>query len=96
MSHSVGHHAKQAVRKLNAEGKRFLDNHPLFGSESAMPLTAQRLRDLAQQVTDGLITEDEADEFARVAAVSEYGKLDEVNRQIVDLHMAEGYASATA
>lgn len=95
MSHThVGHHATEAVRKLSKESKHFLENHPLFGNEGNMPTTAQRLKDLAQQVNDGLITEDEADLFANQAANEEYDSLDETVRQDVDRRMAEGFLTA--
>lgn len=81
MTSKLVHNAKHTVRKLTAEGKDWLDAHPLFGEDAELPQTAARLQDLAQQVGDGLISPGEADALADQAINDELNTLDEETRR---------------
>jgi hypothetical protein len=81
MTSKLVHNAKHTVLKLTAEGKDWLDAHPLFGEDAELPQTAARLQDLAQQVGDGLITSGEADKLAERSINDELNTLDEETRR---------------
>jgi hypothetical protein len=68
---SVSKHARHAVSKVISDGEQFLKDHPLFGEDKELPRTAQALKDLAQQVNDGLLTSEEAGLKAEEAVNSE-------------------------
>lgn len=89
MTSKLVHDAKHTVRKLTAEGKDWLDAHPLFGEDAELPQTAARLQDLAQQVGDGLISPGEADAIAEQAVNDELNTLDEETRRKL-IEKAEG------
>lgn len=87
---SVSKHAVVGVRKT-AAGEDFLNLHPLFGTEGDMPKTSARLRELADQVNNGLITADEADQQARNVADEEFDSLDPKVQDKVQKKMDDGF-----
>lgn len=85
MTAKIVNNAQATVVKLSAEGEAWLAAHPLFGDDAKLPKTAATLKDLAKQVSDGLITSAEADEKAEAAVNSELASLDEdTHRKLVE------------
>lgn len=68
---SIHSQAKEAIRKLNADGQNFLADHDLFSETGDLPVTAAKLVELAQQVSDGKLSYDEADVIASQTVTDE-------------------------
>ncbi len=94
MTAKLHQHVKAAVKAHNAssdaKAAEFIKDHPLFGQEAQLPRTAALIKDLAQQVGDGLITAEEGEHLASTSADSELQSLPADKREAVATAMQEG------
>lgn len=80
---TVRKHAEATIKALTADAQGFLDGHALYGAAGKLPNTTQKVKDLAQQLSDGLITEIEAHDLAEAAITAELATLSEADQAFV-------------
>lgn len=69
--------ARKAISGNERDANDFLAGHPFFGMEDQYPKTVQKVKDLAEQIRAGLISEEDADEQAYHSLVTEDGAPDD-------------------
>jgi hypothetical protein len=80
---TVRKHAKATIKALTAGAQGFLDGHALYGAAGKLPVTTQKVKDLAQQLSDGLITDTEAHQLAEDAITAEMATLSPADQSFV-------------